>query len=101
MKTKSPRKRAPRRQPSEPRGVKAKLVQIGNSRGVRIPKVLLEKSGLGENVRLRVFGNGILVEGTEDIHARWEEQFRKAIAEHGNALTEEDREWLDAPLNAA
>ena len=30
------------------------LISIGNSRGIRIPKPLLEESGLGENVELKV-----------------------------------------------
>ncbi|MBI2594065.1 AbrB/MazE/SpoVT family DNA-binding domain-containing protein [Candidatus Daviesbacteria bacterium] len=30
------------------------LIAIGNSRGVRIPKPLLEESGLGKDVELRV-----------------------------------------------
>ncbi|HVF69766.1 MAG TPA: hypothetical protein VNA13_04355 [Xanthomonadales bacterium] len=30
------------------------IVSIGNSKGVRIPKVLLEESGLGKDVELKV-----------------------------------------------
>ena len=30
------------------------IIEIGNSRGVRIPKPLLEESGLGEQVELQV-----------------------------------------------
>ncbi len=34
--------------------MKTKIVRIGNSRGVRIPKPLLEEAGLEDQVRLRV-----------------------------------------------
>ncbi len=34
--------------------MKTTIVSIGNSRGVRIPKPLLEESGLGINVELKV-----------------------------------------------
>lgn len=34
--------------------VKTTIISIGNSRGVRIPKPLLEESGLGKNVELKV-----------------------------------------------
>jgi antitoxin component of MazEF toxin-antitoxin module len=34
--------------------MKAKVINIGNSRGVRIPKPLLEESGLGTEVELEV-----------------------------------------------
>ncbi len=34
--------------------MKTKLIEIGNSRGIRIPKPLLTESGLGEQVELQV-----------------------------------------------
>jgi antitoxin MazE len=34
--------------------MKARLVRIGNSRGVRLPKPLILEAGLGEDVELRV-----------------------------------------------
>ena len=40
--------------------MKTELVQIGNSRGIRIPKPLIEQCGLGERVELRI-QNGYLV----------------------------------------
>lgn len=34
--------------------MKTKLIEIGNSRGIRIPKPLLAESGLGTQVELKV-----------------------------------------------
>jgi antitoxin component of MazEF toxin-antitoxin module len=34
--------------------MRIELVAIGNSRGVRIPKPLIEQGGLGDTVELRV-----------------------------------------------
>ena len=34
--------------------MKAELVQIGNSRGIRIPKPVIEQCGFGETVELTV-----------------------------------------------
>jgi antitoxin MazE len=101
MKRKDRGKVTSRRGLANSSGVKAKLVRIGNSRGVRIPKILLEQSGLSDSVTLRVSGNSIIVEGTDDPRAGWDEAMREAVAEHGNELTAEDRDWIDAPLNAA
>lgn len=42
--------------------MKTNLIRIGNSRGVRIPKPLLEQSGLEGEVRLRVVDGGIVIE---------------------------------------
>lgn len=37
--------------------MKASLIKIGNSRGVRIPKVWIEEAGLGKSLKLE-FKNG-------------------------------------------
>ena len=84
--------------------MKTKLIRIGNSRGVRLPKAVIEQAGLRENNIELVVRDGEIVLSSpsrkKNPRAGWEEQFRKAIAEHGNELTDEDREWLDAPLDA-
>ncbi|MDP3992926.1 MAG: hypothetical protein Q8Q05_01810 [bacterium] len=32
--------------------MKTTIIKIGNSRGIRIPKLILEESGLGDNIEL-------------------------------------------------
>ena len=51
--------------------MKTKLVRIGNSRGVRIPKPLLEQAGLEGDVELRVVESGIMIEGIGQPRAGW------------------------------
>ena len=34
--------------------MKARLVRIGNSRGIRLPKPLIEQAGLTDEVELRI-----------------------------------------------
>lgn len=51
--------------------MKTKLVQIGNSQGVRIPKPLLEQAGLEGEVRLRIVESGIIIEGAAQPRAGW------------------------------
>jgi len=53
--------------------MKARIVRIGNSRGIRIPKPLIERTGLGEDVEI-VVGRP---------RAGWIEAFR-AMAGHGD-----------------
>ena len=57
----------------ETRGVSSKIVRIGNSQGVRIPKPLLEQAGLTGPVRLRVVEAGILIERRPAARRGWEE----------------------------
>ncbi len=52
--------------------MKTKIVRIGNSRGVRIPKPLLEQAGLEDEVQLRVVESGIIIEGAAKPRAGWE-----------------------------
>ena len=52
--------------------MKTKIIRIGNSRGVRIPKPLLEQAGLENEVRLRVVESGIVIEGTSAHRRGWD-----------------------------
>jgi len=51
--------------------MKTKIVRIGNSRGVRIPKPLLEQAGLENEVLLRVVEEGIVIEAADNPGAGW------------------------------
>lgn len=62
--------------------MKTKLVPIGNSRGVRIPKPLLEQAGLQDDVELRVVEGGIMVRGVGVRRAGWGEAAAK-VRERG------------------
>ena len=53
--------------------MQAKIVKMGNSRGIRIPKAMLEQTGLQEEVDLRVDGARLIIEPVDDPRAGWEE----------------------------
>jgi len=57
--------------------MKARLVRIGNSRGVRLPKPLIEEAGLGEEVELRVRGGAIEIAPAGRSRAGWAEAARR------------------------
>lgn len=78
--------------------MRAALKKIGNSSGVIIPKPLLAEmnAAAGDAVELVVEdGRLIIAKAPSDPWEGWEEA-AKAIGADG--LSEEDREWLDAPL---
>ncbi len=62
--------------------MKTRLVRIGNSRGVRIPKPLLEQAGLEEEVQLRVVEDRIVIEAARAPRAGWEDA-AKLVRERG------------------
>jgi len=51
--------------------MKTKIVRIGNSQGVRIPKPLLEQAGLEGEVELRITESGIVIESASLPRAGW------------------------------
>lgn len=60
--------------------MKANLVAIGNSRGVRIPKAVLEQTGLTDEVELEVRGKQIVIRSARKPQEGWEEAFREMAA---------------------
>jgi antitoxin MazE len=53
--------------------VKAKIVRIGNSRGVRLPKPLIAEAGLSEDVDLHVHEGTIVIRPMAAARAGWAE----------------------------
>jgi len=75
--------------------MKVSLVKIGNSRGVRLPKAVLEQCGFGDMVEMTV-QSGKVVLGKPERQAR--EGWAAAFAAADTSPTDEDREWLEADL---
>ena len=72
---------------------KARLVRIGNSRGIRLPKPLIEQAGLSEEVELHVRDGAIVIRPTDGPRAGW--------AAAAAALTKAGGGLLDAPTPTA
>jgi antitoxin MazE len=58
--------------------MRTELIRIGNSRGVRIPKPLIEQCGFAEEVDLRVQNERLIISPKRLPREGWEEQFRAA-----------------------
>lgn len=67
--------------------MKAQIVRIGNSRGIRLPKSILEETGFREVVELRIVSGGLLLRRGRKPREGWEAA-AKQMAERGD----------DAPL---
>ena len=65
--------------------MRARIVKIGNSQGIRIPKLLLERSNLAGEVELEAEDNRIIIRSTTQPRQDWESAFR-AMAELGDDL---------------
>jgi len=63
--------------------VRASIVRIGNSQGIRIPKVVLEQTQLEGEVELEVKDREILIRPVSRPRQDWAQKF-KAMAEKGD-----------------
>lgn len=66
--------------------MKARIVRIGNSRGVRLPKLLLEQAGLPEDVELHAEAGRIVIEAARRPRAGWAAAAEAAHARGDDAL---------------
>lgn len=80
--------------------MKASIIQIGNSQGLRIPKKLLEETGISGEVELETTPEGILIKNIRKPRGNWDAIFKK-LAETDddlptaspNATSFEKKEW--------
>ena len=63
--------------------MRAKIIKIGNSQGIRIPKLFLEQTNLGDEVELEAQDDQIIIRPVTYPRQGWGEAFR-AMAERGD-----------------
>jgi len=56
--------------------MRARIVKIGNSQGIRIPKPILEQTGIVEDVELEVEKNQIIIRPLSNPRAGWDTAFK-------------------------
>lgn len=69
--------------------MKAKIIRIGNSQGIRIPKPLLEQCHLGKAVELQVRNGHLIVLPAERPRSGWADAFREMAAKGDDVLLDE------------
>ena len=69
--------------------MKTAIVRIGNSRGIRIPKPLLEQCQLRDTVEIEVRDGGLLIRGVAEPRSGWDDAFRRMHAQGDDALVGE------------
>ena len=82
--------------------MKARIVRVGNSRGIRIPKPLIEQTGLSDEVTIEAEGSSLVIRAARRARAGWAEAFRAMAAAGDDRLLDADampppewdrREW--------
>ena len=68
---------------------KTRIVKIGNSQGIRVPKALLEQAGLGTEVKLDVQPDQIIIRSAHPRRHGWQEQFSAMAAQGDDRLLDD------------
>ncbi len=80
--------------------MKTRIVQIGNSRGIRLPKVLLEEAHLPDEVELEAEPGRIVIRGASRPRAGWAAAARRMRERNEDRLLDpttptrfDEKEW--------
>lgn len=69
--------------------MKTRIIRIGNSRGIRIPKAVLEQANLQDEVELQIQGDQIVIRGASVPRWGWEARFREMAQQGDDILLDE------------
>ncbi|MGH9895871.1 MAG: AbrB/MazE/SpoVT family DNA-binding domain-containing protein [bacterium] len=80
--------------------MKTRLVRIGNSRGIRLPKPVIEEAGLSDEVELRVRPGAVVIQPTAGVRRAWGEAAKRlrernedALLDPGTVTRFDEQEW--------
>jgi len=72
----------------------ARIIKVGNSKGIRIPSLLLKKCNISEQVELEVKGNTIIIKPVIKPRAGWDDALKNV---HDNG---DDKMMIDNSIDA-
>ncbi|NOX17501.1 MAG: AbrB/MazE/SpoVT family DNA-binding domain-containing protein [Chlorobi bacterium] len=67
-----------------------KVIRIGNSRGIRIPKSIIEQSGIENEVELEVKNSQIIIKSLSRARQNWESAFKRMSENNDDNLLDKD-----------
>lgn len=70
--------------------MKTKIIQIGNSQGVRIPKPLIEESGLTDEIEMILRDDEIVLRSAKTNRKDWGESFKKMANQGDDELLDQE-----------
>jgi len=76
--------------------MRARVIKIGNSQGLRIPKPILEQTGIMNDVEIEVEKNQIIIRPVKNVRDGWDDAF-KVMGEKGDdeniSQSWDEEEW--------
>jgi antitoxin MazE len=63
--------------------MRSRVIKIGNSQGLRIPKPILEQTGITDDVEIEVGKNQIIIRPVQNVREGWDNAFKR-MGERGD-----------------
>jgi antitoxin MazE len=70
--------------------MRARVIKIGNSQGLRIPKPILEQTGIRDDVEIEVEKNQIIIRPVKNAREGWDKAFKMMREKGDDALLIDD-----------
>ncbi len=68
-----------------------KVIDIGNSKGIRLPQALIKNYSIEKEIKVELNEDGILLKPIKNAREGWEGQFKSALA----AQSDDDKSWQE------
>ena len=75
--------------------LRAKIVRIGNSQGVRIPRFVLDETGMSGDVQLEVRDNEIIIRADGGVREGWAAAFQEMALKSDDAILDDGMRSTD------
>ncbi len=69
--------------------IRTHIIKIGNSQGIRIPKTLLEQSGIQTEVEIGIEGDHLTIRPLRQLRTGWDQAFATMAAQQDDVLLDE------------
>lgn len=70
--------------------MRTNIIRIGNSQGIRIPKIMLEQSHLDQEVELEVSEQKIIIRSASQPRCNWAEKFKLMSRNGDDAMLDKE-----------
>lgn len=70
--------------------MRSRIIKIGNSQGIRIPKLFLEQTGLVDEVEMEAQESQIIIRSVSYPRQGWEEAFKAMRINDDDKMLDED-----------
>jgi len=70
--------------------MKASIIKIGNSHGIRIPKPIIAQCGFEEEVEISVQNNALVIKSLKSSRKNWDAAFKRMAASGDDQLLDSE-----------